>query len=216
MTGVSVRALPGWAAAGIAVFLVLAVLVAVGWAPLDTVDIHTVAAVYGWLLGPSRVVTTLGSPLAVDIAAAIAAVAFLLARRVTAAVVIVVARLGELGTETVAKLAIDRARPVFAHPLAVAGGSSFPSGHTAGSAALYGTLVLLCVPLLARRWQVLVTVAAVLFVLAVGLSRVTLGVHYPSDVVGGLALGMAWATGTVAAAAKMSRRAGDRVVPQRR
>ncbi len=49
---------------------------------------------------------------------------------------------------------------------------------------------------------VLVTVAAVVFVLAVGVSRVTLGVHYPSDVVGGLALGLAWATGTVAVVAR--------------
>jgi len=213
MTGVSVRAMLVSAGVGITVFLVLAVLVALGWAPLDTVDAHGVVAVHGWLIGPSRVVTTLGSPLGVDIAAAVAAVGFLLARRVRAAVVIVVARLGELGTETIAKAVIDRARPVFAHPIAVAGGSSFPSGHTAGSAALYGTLALLCVPLLARWPRVVVTAVVVLFVLAVGMSRVTLGVHYPSDVVGGLVLGLVWATGTVAVAEEMSRRAGNRVVP---
>ncbi|HEY3611431.1 MAG TPA: phosphatase PAP2 family protein, partial [Pseudonocardiaceae bacterium] len=113
------------------------------------------------------------------------------ARRVPDAAAVVVARLVELGIETAVKALVDRSRPVFGHPVATAGGAAFPSGHTAGSAALYGILVLLLV----RR--ALVTVAATVFVLAVGASRVVLGVHYLSDVVGGLALGIAVAAGTV-------------------
>jgi undecaprenyl-diphosphatase len=211
-----------WAGAALAVFLVLAVLVAAHWVPLDTVDVRVDAAAHraaladGWLRGIARIVTDAGSPVGVDVVTGIAAVAFLLARRVAGAVVLLVARFGELGTETLGKLAVDRARPVFAHPLAVAGGSSYPSGHAAGSAALYGTLVLLCVPLLARAVAAVlswvVAAAAGVFVLAVAASRVLLGVHYVSDVVGGLALGLAWAAGTVAVGARMRHESPDRVV----
>jgi len=128
---------------------------------------------------------------AVDVVTVVAAAALLVARRVPDAVAVVVARLVELGIETAVKALVNRSRPVFSHPVATAGGGSFPSGHTAGSAALYGILVLLLV----RRLRV--TIAATVFVLAVGASRVVLGVHYLSDVVGGLALGLAVAAGTL-------------------
>jgi undecaprenyl-diphosphatase len=184
-------------AAGTVVFVVLGVLVAGRWAPLVDLDIRLDAAVHGtvlangWLRTFALVVTDLGSPVAVDVVAVGAAVALLVARRVPDAVAVVVARFVELGIETAVKALVDRGRPVFSHPVATAGGGSFPSGHTAGSAALYGILVLLLV----RR--VLVIVAATVFVLAVGASRVVLGVHYLSDVVGGLALGVAVAAGTL-------------------
>jgi undecaprenyl-diphosphatase len=184
-------------AAGTVVFVVLGLLVAGHWAPLFDLDIRLDAAVHGtvlangWLRTLALVVTDLGSPVAVDIVAVGAAVALLVARRVPDAVAVVVARFVELGIETAVKALVDRGRPVFSHPVATAGGGSFPSGHTAGSAALYGILVLLLV----RR--VLVIVAATVFVLAVGASRVVLGVHYLSDVVGGLALGVAVAAGTL-------------------
>lgn len=184
-------------AAGTVVFVVLGLLVAGRWGPLVDLDIRLDAAVHGtvlangWLRTLALVVTDLGSPVAVDIVAVGAAVALLVARRVPDAVAVVVARFVELGIETAVKALVDRGRPVFSHPVATAGGGSFPSGHTAGSAALYGILVLLLV----RR--LVVIVAATVFVLAVGASRVVLGVHYLSDVVGGLALGVAVAAGTL-------------------
>lgn len=198
------RAIQLWTAAGaFAVFLVLLALVAGHWTPLDTVDIRIVTAAHraalgnGWLRAAARIVSDVGSPVGVDVAAGVAAVVFLVARRMTAVVAVVVARLGELGTETAVKALVERARPVFVDPLATAGGSAFPSGHAAGSAALYGVLVLVCAPMLARRPRLLMACAATVFVLAVGVSRVLLGVHYPSDVVGGVALGLAWAAFSV-------------------
>jgi membrane-associated phospholipid phosphatase len=69
---------------------------------------------------------------------------------------------------------------------------SFPSGHAMGSATLGVALVLLCWP---TRWRWAVTVASVVFVLLIGVSRVYLGVHYPSDILAGWCAAIAWVFG---------------------
>jgi len=66
---------------------------------------------------------------------------------------------------------------------------SFPSAHAMGSMALACVLVLLAWP---SRWRWWVAVPAALFVLGVGLSRVYLGVHYPSDILAGWAAALVW------------------------
>ncbi|ADI14034.1 phosphatase PAP2 family protein [Truepera radiovictrix] len=74
------------------------------------------------------------------------------------------------------------------------GSSSFPSGHATGSAALALTLYLV-VSRLAPRWRALAAVLGLAFALSVSASRLYLQVHYPSDVLAGLALGCAWVLG---------------------
>ncbi len=70
---------------------------------------------------------------------------------------------------------------------------SFPSGHSMGSLVVYGMLAYLVVPLLPRRWaRVALTGGLGLLVLLIGFSRIYLGWHYPSDVVGGFAAGAWW------------------------
>lgn len=69
---------------------------------------------------------------------------------------------------------------------------SFPSGHAMGSATLGMGLILLCWP---TRWRWPTTVASLLFVLLVGVSRVYLGVHYPSDILAGWCAAIAWVFG---------------------
>ena len=71
---------------------------------------------------------------------------------------------------------------------------SFPSGHATGSAAFALTLFFV-VRRLSPRWQVLAGVFGVLFCLAVSASRLYLQVHYPSDILAGLALGSGWVLG---------------------
>ena len=66
---------------------------------------------------------------------------------------------------------------------------SFPSGHAMGSATLATALVLLAWP---TKWRWWVTVSAVLFAILVGLSRVYLGVHFPSDILAGWSAACAW------------------------
>jgi undecaprenyl-diphosphatase len=189
----------GWlAVACTAVVAVLGLFVAVHWAPLLDLDqtivggAHTAVLAQPWLLAAAQVVTVIGSPVAVDVVTAVAAVVLLIGRRWRATVLLVVARFGELACETGIKELLARSRPHLADPVAVASGYSFPSGHAAGTAAGYGAIVLLALPLMARRWQPPLLAVGVLLTASVGASRVLLGVHYPSDVTAGAALGVVW------------------------
>ena len=86
------------------------------------------------------------------------------------------------------KLIFARPRPSVFPPLTVETSYSFPSGHTMAATALYGFLALLLWR--QRRWLYGMLVA--LLIPLVAFSRVYLGVHYPSDVLGALAVGILW------------------------
>jgi undecaprenyl-diphosphatase len=90
------------------------------------------------------------------------------------------------------KALVDRVRPILPNPVAHAGGLSFPSGHAQAAIIGYGVLILLVGPTLSRRSRQVLVAVCVVAVLIIGFSRVALGVHYPSDVVGGYLLGAAW------------------------
>ena len=91
----------------------------------------------------------------------------------------------------VLKWLLDRPRPdVIDHPVVVHS-LSFPSGHAANSMIVYLALALIVAPLLRRRRSGAVAVAAILAV-SIGLTRPILGVHWPTDVLAGWAVGIAW------------------------
>jgi undecaprenyl-diphosphatase len=92
----------------------------------------------------------------------------------------------------VTKTLVHRVRPIVSHPVDRAGGGSFPSGHALTSMVAFGLALVLVLPMLSGRWRILATVTAALLVLAVGFSRLILGVHYVSDVIGGWIIGIAW------------------------
>jgi len=93
------------------------------------------------------------------------------------------------GLSEVQKYWIARARPDVEPHLVVVKTSSFPSGHATSSMIVFLTLALALAP---PRWRVTAAAAAVLLSLLIGTSRVMLGVHWPSDVIGGWAFGMLW------------------------
>ena len=85
---------------------------------------------------------------------------------------------------------IARVRPDLEPHLVVVKTSSFPSGHATSSMIFYLTLAFALTS--GRRWRWPAVAGAVLLSLLIGISRVMLGVHWPSDVVGGWAFGMLW------------------------
>ncbi len=96
--------------------------------------------------------------------------------------------------EYVLKTTVHRSRPQYAAAYLHGHSYSFPSGHTMGSTVCYVLLAYLVAshprtPPFARR---LASIVSITLVAAIGFSRLYLGVHYPSDVLGGLLAGIAW------------------------
>ena len=108
---------------------------------------------------------------------------------------------GRLAIELL-KLAIHRPRPVFApYPVEVSS-LSFPSGHAGNSMITFLAIALVATP---TKWRAVAVSGALIASLAIGATRPLLGVHWPSDVVGGWAFGIAW----VVTLAALSRRWRD-------
>ena len=88
----------------------------------------------------------------------------------------------------------QRQRPVLENPLVTLSSFGFPSGHTMGATLFYGLLALLVAH--STRWgwshRILAFCGAALLIALVGTSRIYLGAHYLTDVLGALALGLAW------------------------
>jgi membrane-associated phospholipid phosphatase len=98
--------------------------------------------------------------------------------------------------------------------------SSFPSGHAMSATVVYGTVAYLLVRLQRHRWaKVLTVTTAALLILLICLTRLYLGVHYPSDVIGGIIVGLAWASfcmATLEASLALARRRASRATIEER
>ncbi|MES2119118.1 MAG: phosphatase PAP2 family protein [Pseudomonadota bacterium] len=138
----------------------------------------------------ARAVTLLGEP-DLLIAASIAAALWLgyAGHRDLPWVFIAIVMIGR-GLSEAQKLWIARARPEIEPHLVVVRTSSFPSGHAANSMIFYLALALILTA--GTRWHRTAAALAVLLSLFIGASRVMLGVHWPSDVIGGWVFGMLW------------------------
>lgn len=124
-------------------------------------------------------------------------------RRWREATFVGVAVVGSALLNLATKQAFGRARPTLWESISPEDTFSFPSGHAMGSMTLVTVLVLLTWGT-RGRWPVLIITA--LFALLVGLSRIYLGVHYPSDILGGWTAAIAWTVGVYAAVFRGHRR----------
>lgn len=168
-----------------------------------------------WIADAVRDITALGSA-AVLILFAILVLGYLaLVRRYRTILFTIVAIGGGEALNWVLKEAFARQRPSITPHLVQVHSLSFPSGHAMGSSIFYLTVGALLAQTVARRREKAYLVsAAVLLTVVAGWSRVYLGVHYPTDVLGGWAVGTAWAIACWMVARWMRARGALRAVPE--
>ncbi|MDB5433888.1 MAG: putative phosphatidylglycerophosphatase [Phenylobacterium sp.] len=160
-----------------------------------------------------RDVTALGGVTVMTLVTIVGVLAFLMhGRRWHAAILAGTVLLADISSEGLKNL-YGRPRPALVPHGAYVYSASFPSGHSTLSAATFLTLATLIASLEPNRGtKIMVYVLAVLLVLGIGVSRVYLGVHWPSDVLAGWCLGAAWA---LAAWTVLSRCPGRQALPDR-
>jgi undecaprenyl-diphosphatase len=196
------------------VFAVLLVLVRLQWAPLESADHGAAADINGLIAGNATLV------------AVVKAVTFLgsggvLWTVIGAATVILAVRrqwrlvtgAGALVLDPILKSLVGRLRPVVPHPIAHGNGNSFPSGHSLGSIVCYGAILLVFLPAARGRWRPAFITVIVALIALIGISRILLGVHYLSDVVGAWAVGITW-LGVTTFAFELARSAAGQPVTE--
>jgi undecaprenyl-diphosphatase len=148
----------------------------------------------GWLTPVVELVTWLGSSFFIVPIGLVAGGTLWLRRRTWQPLAMLAAAfLGAAGLYDIVKPAVGRARPPAA--LQVGGpdiGRAFPSGHATQSISFYAMLAVVLIIWYAPRHRGLFAGAAALMILVIGASRLYLGVHWLTDVLGGYALGLAW------------------------
>jgi undecaprenyl-diphosphatase len=156
-------------------------------------------------------VTGLGSTPLLAVIAALSVAVLARAHR-TSALFVAIALVGSLVMNDALKSLYQRPRPTWEWAQ-IPPEYSFPSGHTMNATVLYIAIAAVVWLLRGRRAGIAALVMAVLVVLAVGLSRIYLGVHWPTDVIGGYLAGIMWLL--LAAAATLAVTASIRWGPWR-
>ena len=157
----------------------------------------------------ARIFTALGEPTVLIGAGFILALWLWWRNRARLAVALMSVILLGRGLSEVQKYGIGRGRPTLEPHLVVVQTPSFPSGHAASSMIFYLTLTL---ALTSRgHWRWVAAASAVFLSLLIGTSRVMLGVHWPSDVVGGWAFGALWVLLTLRRAERLFKVDSDAI-----
>jgi undecaprenyl-diphosphatase len=203
------------AAGAVACFVAVAAVVASGTPAFDehllrglrTADNPAIPAGPHWLTTVVRDVTALGGWTVLSLLTLGVAGHLALRRKWAAVAAVLLAAVGGGVSCEGLKVAFARPRPAVVPHLMEAHNASFPSGHSAAAAAVLLSIAAVLAGHTSRpRARAYLFGVAVLLTLVVGVSRVYLGVHYPTDVLGGWALGTAWALLSALVARRLRRR----------
>lgn len=184
-----------------AVFVIIAALVWSRWSVLTAfdrrcvIDLNQVDGRSSVFLDLMRTVSDVASTTGWLVVLGATTIWLAARRQWRSAAFVAVAATGSPVLNALAKAAVHRPRPTLAHPVEVAGGWSFPSGHTQAATVGCAVLLIIARPRLGRAAVRTAVVFAAVVVALVALSRMSLGVHYPSDVTASVFLGSAWALG---------------------
>ncbi|HEX8767233.1 MAG TPA: phosphatase PAP2 family protein [Jatrophihabitans sp.] len=159
-----------------------------------------------------RAVSAVGGPTSWRVLTGVTAVVLFWRRRRRAAALVGVTMAGAAMLSGGTKALVGRSRPVVTVVVDRAPGKSFPSGHALTSFVAVGRLVLLVWPACSARQRALLLVAATLLVTGIGFSRLALGVHFLTDVLGGWLMGGLWLIGSRRLVARWGSR-GEAVRP---
>jgi undecaprenyl-diphosphatase len=162
-------------------------------------DLHEVVRSHPAFVKPLQFLSFLGKPIWFYILVGGVCVFLWIRKRIRLIIYLVTTGLVGGLIDTAVKVIVSRPRPELEDPVATALGQSFPSGHSFTSTALYGALLLVFLPVVRRRRRSLAIAAYVALVAAIAFSRLALGVHFLSDVLGGVVLGAAWLAASTAA-----------------
>jgi membrane-associated phospholipid phosphatase len=187
-------------------FLLLMVLVQENWSPLASLDgevaagLNAVVSDSPTLVHVLQVVTDLGGNAVAVLVFTLTTVFLLIRGQRRLAAFAVATGVGLAVLVPVTKALIGRARPIVENPVSeLPSNASFPSGHAMVAIVTYGMLALLALPAVRRRARPWVVAAALLVVLVIGFTRLALGVHFVTDVLGGWFLGAGLLAVTTAA-----------------
>jgi undecaprenyl-diphosphatase len=148
-----------------------------------------------WMESALLDLTAIGSPTVLGLVVLVVIGFLLLQGLYRTAIVVFVTSATGMGATQVLKQVFARPRPIVVPHLREVMSSSFPSGHAMQSAIVYLTLAAILMRVVEGRvTKLYVLGVAVMLTLVVGVSRIWLGVHYPSDVLGGWTIGFAWAS----------------------
>jgi membrane-associated phospholipid phosphatase len=146
-----------------------------------------------------EVISFVGKPIFLSVVVIVPTLWLVRKKELRVAIFLVVTVVSGALVDTALKAAIGRPRPTVRGGPPEAFGSSFPSGHSMASLITYGAFMLVVLPYLPRALRRPSIFLATLLVLAIGFSRLALGMHFLSDVVAGFLFGSAWLLVAVAA-----------------
>lgn len=202
---------------GAAGFALVLLLVRAGWPPLRALDagaadaFHRLDADHPRLAQTAEIVSDTLDPNVFRVGLTLVAVVYLVNGERHHAAWLMTTVFGGAGLGVALKEIVGRARPVLPDPVSRAPGMSFPSGHALGATIGCCLLLLLVLRFLPRGGRIAAVMAAAAVVAAVAFARVVLGVHFVSDVLGGVTLGVGWVAVTTWAYAAWRRETGQPV-----